>query len=66
LDRVTYLINSQTNQISRLKNELDQTKNKKQIQENEIARLKKKLDQITRIEQARVLEKIEESSFFEP
>ncbi len=66
LDRITYLNNSQTKQISHLQSELDQTKNIKQIQENKITRLKKKLDEITKLEEARALEKIKESSFFEP
>ena len=66
LNELKIKIENKNNQISSLKRELDQSKNSKRIQENEITLLKEKLVQIKKIEQARALEKIEESSFFEP
>ena len=66
LNRITNLNNSQTNQISRLKNESKNPENSNNTQENEITRLKNELDQTINSIQARILEEIEESRFFDP
>jgi len=66
LDQTKNIKQIKENEITRLKEKLDQTTNSRQTQEIEITRLKNKLDQIIKLEQARALEKIEESSFFEP
>ena len=66
LDQTKISKQTQENEINRLRNELDQNEISKQAQKNEINRLKNELDQAINSLQARIMEEIEESRFFEP